>query len=138
MHVHPPCLNSRAVICHHPAQMGIDAMERKVLLILKSETESVMLAGRNVEKLYINTADKIKVRDLHGCAALHCSVHSVVALCRQPCAAMCSRGGHSQCTLPQAVCQGGQLLAHLARDGGALPCCGHQIRLSSTHRCHLS
>lgn len=36
-------------------------MERKVLLLLKEDTKDVILAGRNIEKLYINTADKIKV-----------------------------------------------------------------------------
>eukprot|EP00199_Chlamydomonas_sp_CCMP681_P005587 CAMPEP_0119113200 /NCGR_PEP_ID=MMETSP1180-20130426/43113_1 /TAXON_ID=3052 ORGANISM="Chlamydomonas cf sp, Strain CCMP681" /NCGR_SAMPLE_ID=MMETSP1180 /ASSEMBLY_ACC=CAM_ASM_000741 /LENGTH=261 /DNA_ID=CAMNT_0007101113 /DNA_START=18 /DNA_END=803 /DNA_ORIENTATION=- len=45
-------------------KVGVDPMVRKVLLILKAENTNVMLAGRNVEKLYINTADKIKVFDL--------------------------------------------------------------------------
>jgi ribosomal protein L4 len=40
-------------------------MEEKVLLITKdASNEGVHLAGRNVEKLYINTADKIKVFDV--------------------------------------------------------------------------
>ncbi len=36
--------------------------EEKVLLITKEHNENVHLAGRNVEKLYLNTADAIKVR----------------------------------------------------------------------------
>lgn len=43
----------------------MDAEEQKVLLIIKdASNEGVQLAGRNVEKLYINTADKIKVFDV--------------------------------------------------------------------------
>jgi hypothetical protein len=37
-------------------------MEQKVLVITKEACEAVTLAGRNIEKLYINTADAIKVR----------------------------------------------------------------------------
>ncbi|KAJ9510282.1 hypothetical protein QJQ45_015747 [Haematococcus lacustris] len=43
---------------------GFDAMKQKVLLILKERDEGVILAGRNVEKLYINTTDEIRVLDV--------------------------------------------------------------------------
>jgi ribosomal protein L4 len=39
-------------------------MEEKVLLITKEAGSNVALAGRNVEKLFHNTADAIKVFDV--------------------------------------------------------------------------
>ena len=50
--------------------MGADVEKNKVLLIVNSSETSpdrkdtVIRAGRNVEKLYVNTADKIRVFDL--------------------------------------------------------------------------
>lgn len=49
---------------HVCAQVGVNADETKTLLITKEANENVMLAGRNVEKLYINTADAIKIFDV--------------------------------------------------------------------------
>lgn len=43
---------------------GVDVMERKVLLITKEKSEEVLLAGRNVAKLAINSADAISVFDV--------------------------------------------------------------------------
>jgi large subunit ribosomal protein L4 len=40
------------------------AADRKVLLILDNWDESVVRAGRNVEKLSINTADRLQVFDV--------------------------------------------------------------------------
>jgi len=56
-------------MCPHP-QVGADATTSKVLLIVNSlETsperkDTIIRAGRNVENLYINTADKIRVFDV--------------------------------------------------------------------------
>jgi ribosomal protein L4 len=50
--------------------VGADVEKNKVLLIVNSSETSpdrkdtVIRAGRNVEKLYVNTADKIRVFDL--------------------------------------------------------------------------
>lgn len=44
--------------------VGVDAMERKVLLITKEKNEHITLAGRNVAKLALNTADCISVFDV--------------------------------------------------------------------------
>jgi large subunit ribosomal protein L4 len=45
------------------AKVGV-SLEKKTLLITKAYNESVFLAGRNIEKLAINTADKISVFDV--------------------------------------------------------------------------
>uniref|UniRef100_A0A7S0WZE2 Large ribosomal subunit protein uL4c n=1 Tax=Chlamydomonas leiostraca TaxID=1034604 RepID=A0A7S0WZE2_9CHLO len=45
-------------------KVGADATERKVLLITKEANEHVTLAGRNVAKLFINTASAIKIFDV--------------------------------------------------------------------------
>jgi len=51
-------------------QVGADVSQNKVLLILNSSESSperkdtVIRAGRNVEDLYINTADRIRVFDV--------------------------------------------------------------------------
>lgn len=46
------------------SKVGVNPMEQKVLLITKDATKSITLAGRNVEKLYLNHADAIKVFDV--------------------------------------------------------------------------
>lgn len=56
--------------CYSALQVGADPMQNKVLLIVNSSTTSperadtIIRAGRNVEDLYINTADRIRVFDL--------------------------------------------------------------------------
>lgn len=45
------------------AKVGADT-NRRVLLIVKEPYEHIMLAGRNLEKLTINTADKVNVFDV--------------------------------------------------------------------------
>lgn len=53
----------------HP-QVGADVYKNKILLIVNSSETSperkdtVIRAGRNVEDLYINTADRIRVFDV--------------------------------------------------------------------------
>lgn len=44
--------------------VGVDAMERKVLLITKEKNEHVTMAGRNIAKLALNSADAISVFDV--------------------------------------------------------------------------
>jgi len=46
------------------SKVGVNPMEQKVLLITNEASDNVVLAGRNVEKLYINSADAIKVMDV--------------------------------------------------------------------------
>ncbi|GFR45745.1 hypothetical protein Agub_g7161 [Astrephomene gubernaculifera] len=45
-------------------RVGVDVMERKVLLITKSERPNATLAGRNIAKLAMNTSSTIKVLDV--------------------------------------------------------------------------
>lgn len=45
------------------SKLGLDS-EKKTLLIVKSAYEHIMMAGRNIEKLEINTADKISIFDV--------------------------------------------------------------------------
>ena len=48
-------------------QLGLDAMKTKVLIITAPSSEprdNIVRAGRNVEKVYINSADKIRVFDV--------------------------------------------------------------------------
>ena len=57
-----PCETIR-LIPLYLSQVGADSA-RKTLIILRETNEAVILAGRNIEKLAINTADRISVFDV--------------------------------------------------------------------------
>lgn len=48
------------------AVVGADVSTEKTLLILNEPNEFVQLSGRNVERLFINTANAVQVYDLLG------------------------------------------------------------------------
>ena len=59
----PPAVTQPLPMFPHPSQIGIDN-GRKTLLITREVNEAIALAGRNIEKLAINTADMISVFDV--------------------------------------------------------------------------
>lgn len=46
--------------------MGVDVMSEKVLLILTEENKDASMAGRNIAKLTMNTANCLRVTDVLG------------------------------------------------------------------------
>lgn len=46
--------------------MGADVMSEKVLLVLTEENKDAYMAGRNIAKLTMNTADCLRVTDVLG------------------------------------------------------------------------
>lgn len=46
--------------------MGVDIMSEKALLVLAEENQDVYMAGRNIAKLTMNTANCLRVTDVLG------------------------------------------------------------------------
>ena len=45
-------------------KLGADSMEKKILLVTREASEGISLAGRNISRLAINTANAISVFDV--------------------------------------------------------------------------